>query len=157
MWHLLGASSWPWERSDLFKSKWKQGLGCFGEAPTKASTDQQACPPWMPSLLKGIITRQRLNYLVLFPVVWRVSFMIEHEFCMAADISKILAMGELSSRARHRLGKQTFCFIRVLQDHVWHGELLKAWTLSLFIKQNASPPCDLLNFYSASERDSWSG
>lgn len=56
----------------------------------------------MPSLLKGIITRQRLNYLVLLPVVWRVSFMIEHEFCMAADISKILAMGDLASWAQTR-------------------------------------------------------
>lgn len=31
-----------------------------------------------------------MNYLVLLPVVCGVSFMIEHEFCMAADISKIL-------------------------------------------------------------------
>lgn len=69
--------------------------------------------------------------------MWRVSFMIEHEFCMAADISKILAMGELSSWAGHRRGKQTFSFIRVLRDHVWHGELLKRAapiTISLFIK-----------------------
>ena len=56
-------------------------------------------PLWMPLLLRGIIRRQRLNYLALIPVVWRLSFMIEHEFCMAADISKILAMGELSSWA----------------------------------------------------------
>lgn len=56
-------------------------------------------PLWMPLLLRGIITRQRLNYLALIPVEWRLSFMIEHEFCMAADISKILAMGELSSWA----------------------------------------------------------
>lgn len=34
--------------------------------------------------------------------------MIEHEFCIATDISKILAKGELSSWAGHRLGKQTF-------------------------------------------------
>lgn len=56
-------------------------------------------PLWMPLLLRGIITRQRLNYLALIPVEWRLSFMIEHEFCMATDISKILAMGELSSWA----------------------------------------------------------
>lgn len=65
-----------------------------GGAPAEASTDQQALP-----LFKGIIRRQRLNNLALLSVVWRFSIIIGHEFCMAADISKILARWG---------GKQTF-------------------------------------------------
>lgn len=60
---------------------------CQG-APAEASTDQRALP-----LFKGIIRRQRLNNLELLSVVWRFSIIIRHEFCMAADISKILARG----------------------------------------------------------------
>lgn len=37
----------------------------FREAPNGASTDQKVHSPWMPSLFRRIITRQRLNYLVL--------------------------------------------------------------------------------------------
>lgn len=144
VWHLLGVSPWPRERPDLFRSEQRTRSRVFGGAPTEASTDQWARPPWMPSLLRGIITRQRLNYLVLVPVVWRAPFMIEHEFCMAADISKILAIGGV-----HKLGwAQTFCFIWML--NVWQGELTKGGgpdrRITFHKKQNASPPGDLLNF-----------
>lgn len=81
--------------------------------------------------------------------------MIEYEFCMTADISKILAMVDLSSWAGHGLGAQTFCFIRVLLDHVSHSQLSKGQPLRPYqfsFKQNASPLCDPLNFYCTAER-----
>lgn len=61
--------------------------------------------------MRRIIRRQRLNYLVLLAVVWRVSFMIEHEFYMASDISKIIATGERSmSNSENRPFVSCECF-----------------------------------------------
>ncbi len=107
--HLLGVSPWPLERCDLFKPRREQGLGCSEKHPPRRARINGPSPLECLRFLRGIITRQRLNYLVPVSVVWQASFMIEHKFCMAADILKILAMGKPSSWAGHRASVPSEC------------------------------------------------
>lgn len=45
VWHLLGVSPWPQERSDLFKSNWEHGLGCSEKHPPRRARINGPAPP----------------------------------------------------------------------------------------------------------------